>query len=200
MSLLEFLWHVWNFSRNAPVLAASFSSREFPVWEWHLIWMIVRDCRELMMRKFTEILPLSGEWSMLMVWTLRVDRLISFWSQNHWYQPEYIYFYIFFIYSNSLQSAFSLRLFEHGFNFYQMFVPDLMHEFELGVWKAIFTHCMRILHAHGNETISILNSRSVEFNNFCIWRLITLLGIETSLHLVVQLFVNFTTMHRPWKS
>ena len=61
----------------------------------------------------------------------------------------------------SYKSAFSLRLFVHDFNFYQMFVPDLMHEFELGVWKAIFVHLMRILHAYGNETISILNSRSV---------------------------------------
>jgi len=39
-----------------------------------------------------------------------------------------------------------------------MYVPDLMHEFELGVWKALFAHLIRILHAYGNETISILNS------------------------------------------
>ena len=45
-----------------------------------------------------------------------------------------------------------------------MFVPDLMHEFELGVWKAVFIHLMRILYAYGNETISILNSRSVASN------------------------------------
>jgi hypothetical protein len=57
------------------------------------------------------------------------------------------------------QNAFSLRLLEHRFNFYQMFVPDLMHEFELGVWKAVFTHLMHILHTYGNDTISILNSR-----------------------------------------
>ena len=28
-----------------------------------------------------------------------------------------------------------------------MLVVDLLHEFELGVWKAIFTHLIRILHA-----------------------------------------------------
>jgi hypothetical protein len=28
-----------------------------------------------------------------------------------------------------------------------MLVVDLMHEFELGVWKAIFTHLIRILYA-----------------------------------------------------
>lgn len=36
-----------------------------------------------------------------------------------------------------------------------------MHEFELGVWKAVFTHLLRILHAYGNDTIPTLNSRSV---------------------------------------
>jgi len=30
-----------------------------------------------------------------------------------------------------------------------MLVVDLMHEFELGVWKAIFTHLIRLLHAAG---------------------------------------------------
>ena len=38
-----------------------------------------------------------------------------------------------------------------------MFVPDLMHEFELGVWKAIFTRLMRILYAQGGNAIQQLN-------------------------------------------
>lgn len=40
-----------------------------------------------------------------------------------------------------------------------MFVPDLMHEFELGVWKALFTHFLRILYAAGNNKIQELNQR-----------------------------------------
>jgi len=40
-----------------------------------------------------------------------------------------------------------------------MFVPDLVHEFELGVWKAVFIHLMRILHAYGSDTVSELNFR-----------------------------------------
>lgn len=40
-----------------------------------------------------------------------------------------------------------------------MFVPDLLHEFELGVWKAIFTHLMRILYANGQNSIQQLNER-----------------------------------------
>jgi hypothetical protein len=38
-------------------------------------------------------------------------------------------------------------------------VVDLLHEFELGVWKAIFTHLMRILHAIGGNTVQELNKR-----------------------------------------
>ena len=28
-----------------------------------------------------------------------------------------------------------------------MLVVDLLHEFELGVWKALFTHLIRVLYA-----------------------------------------------------
>ncbi|ETW76907.1 hypothetical protein HETIRDRAFT_328118 [Heterobasidion irregulare TC 32-1] len=45
------------------------------------------------------------------------------------------------------QNAFSMKLSKYGFNFYDLFVVDLLHEFELGVWKAIFTHLLRILWA-----------------------------------------------------
>jgi hypothetical protein len=40
-----------------------------------------------------------------------------------------------------------------------MFVPDVLHEFELGVWKATFTHLMRILYAAGGNGIQALNWR-----------------------------------------
>jgi len=40
-----------------------------------------------------------------------------------------------------------------------MLVPDFMHEFELGVWKATFTHLIRILVAHGEGAIQDLNGR-----------------------------------------
>lgn len=32
-----------------------------------------------------------------------------------------------------------------GFDFFLMLVVDLLHEFELGVWKAVFIHLLRIL-------------------------------------------------------
>ncbi|KZT12196.1 uncharacterized protein LAESUDRAFT_754689 [Laetiporus sulphureus 93-53] len=55
------------------------------------------------------------------------------------------------------RSAFSDRLASFGFNHYAMLVPDLMHEFELGVWKAIFTHLLRILYAEGHDRIQTFN-------------------------------------------
>ncbi|KAG2737750.1 hypothetical protein P692DRAFT_20760998, partial [Suillus brevipes Sb2] len=43
-------------------------------------------------------------------------------------------------------NSFSTRFARFGFNFYSMFVPDLLHEFELGVWKATFIHLIRVLY------------------------------------------------------
>lgn len=61
-----------------------------------------------------------------------------------------------------LQNAFSDKL-GPQFNPSDMLVVDLMHEFELGVWKAIFTHLIRILYAadpHG-KLVTELNERWV---------------------------------------
>jgi hypothetical protein len=38
-----------------------------------------------------------------------------------------------------------------------MVMPDLLHEFELGVWKVVFTHLMCILHPVGRGALSTLN-------------------------------------------
>jgi hypothetical protein len=40
-----------------------------------------------------------------------------------------------------------------------MLVVDLMHEFELGVWKNIFTHLIRILYAVNPALVIELDSR-----------------------------------------
>jgi hypothetical protein len=44
------------------------------------------------------------------------------------------------------KNAFS-RLSGLGFNVFGSLVVDLMHEFELGVWKSLFIHLIRILEA-----------------------------------------------------
>ena len=46
---------------------------------------------------------------------------------------------------NYKQNAFSESLSPTGFDLFHMLVIDLLHEFELGVWKAIFAHLLRLL-------------------------------------------------------
>ena len=46
---------------------------------------------------------------------------------------------------NYKQNAFSESLSPTGFDLFRMLVIDLLHEFELGVWKAIFAHLLRLL-------------------------------------------------------
>ena len=53
-----------------------------------------------------------------------------------------------------------LKRFHEIFAFTSMFVVDLLHEFELGVWKATFIHLLRILYAAGGDAIQELNKRS----------------------------------------
>jgi hypothetical protein len=57
------------------------------------------------------------------------------------------------------QNAFSVHLAPFGFECNSMLVVDLMHEFELGVWKNIFTHLIRILHAVDPALVIELDSR-----------------------------------------
>jgi hypothetical protein len=40
-----------------------------------------------------------------------------------------------------------------------MFAPDFMHEFELGVWKAIFNQLLRLLRAINAQLVVILDRR-----------------------------------------
>jgi len=62
---------------------------------------------------------------------------------------------------SSFQNAFSSKLGRFGFNHYQMFVVNQLHEFELGVWKGTFTHLLHILYAAGGNLIQDLNHRYV---------------------------------------
>ncbi len=74
-----------------------------------------------------------------------------------------------------------------------MLVPDVLHEFELGVWKAIFTHLMRILYANGSDAIQKLNKRCVihiESNSKTEGRGFDLEGIEWYRHLGGTPFVD----------
>jgi len=65
-----------------------------------------------------------------------------------------------------MQNVFSEHLAKYRFDFHSMFVVDLLHEFELGVWKATFTHLLRVLYAQGGDGIQILNKRLVLIFSF----------------------------------
>lgn len=56
---------------------------------------------------------------------------------------------------------FSEKLSKFSFDFHSMLVPDFMHEFELGTWKATLTHLIQILHACGDDLIPKFNERYV---------------------------------------
>jgi hypothetical protein len=60
-----------------------------------------------------------------------------------------------------VQNAFSGKLAPLGFNLYDMLVIDLMHEFELGVWKALFIHLLWILEAVDKSKVNELDCRCV---------------------------------------
>ena len=61
----------------------------------------------------------------------------------------------------ALQNAFSTKLGPLGFNFYQMLLVDLLHEFMLGVWKALFIHLIRMLNAYDKTLVHELDRRYV---------------------------------------
>lgn len=73
------------------------------------------------------------------------------------------------------QSAFSILMWQFGFNFYTLFKCDLMHEFELGVWKMVLIHILRILYALPADKIQVFNERYA-------WAL--LLGTNTLCHIL----------------
>ena len=59
------------------------------------------------------------------------------------------------------QNAFSEKLTPLGFNMFDMLVVDLMHEVELGVWKAVFIHLLRLLDCHGESLKHEMDRRQV---------------------------------------
>lgn len=56
-------------------------------------------------------------------------------------------------------SAFSAILFPLGVNFYSLLAVDLMHEFELGVWKSLMVHLVRMCICFGPDVVRQLDQR-----------------------------------------
>ena len=57
------------------------------------------------------------------------------------------------------QNAFLNKLAQFGFVLFPMLVVDLTHKFELGVWKAIFIHLLRILDCQNESLKHELDNR-----------------------------------------
>ncbi|KAG8940281.1 hypothetical protein FRC04_005443 [Tulasnella sp. 424] len=65
------------------------------------------------------------------------------------------------------ENAFSTTLCEEfGFNFFGILVIDLMHEFELGVWKAVLVHLIRMLYTLSKDAVNKFNHRFRTIGNF----------------------------------
>ncbi|KXN91848.1 hypothetical protein AN958_11788 [Leucoagaricus sp. SymC.cos] len=65
-------------------------------------------------------------------------------------------YHLAYIPSNAF-STFSTQVRELRFDYHHMFMPDLLHEFELGTWKATFIHLICILLAAGDGPVQELN-------------------------------------------
>jgi len=51
-----------------------------------------------------------------------------------------------------------------GVNPSDILVVDLLHEFELGVWKSLFTHLIRLLYAAGRGS----DEKTIELDQRCV--------------------------------
>ena len=56
-----------------------------------------------------------------------------------------------------IKNAFSEWLSHAGFDFFLMLVVDLLHEFELGVWKTVFIHLLGLLDSLKVDALSELD-------------------------------------------
>ncbi|KAJ3512823.1 hypothetical protein NMY22_g15219 [Coprinellus aureogranulatus] len=64
------------------------------------------------------------------------------------------------------QNAFSERLSSFGFDMYSMLAVDILHEVEIGIWKSLFIHLLRLLEAIDTASIGMLNSRFRQMPTF----------------------------------
>jgi hypothetical protein len=66
-----------------------------------------------------------------------------------------------------LQSVFSKLLMDVNDDIFDLLAVDLLHKFEIGVWKAVLIHLLRIVDSLGRSTEALVNARYVPPNQ---WR------------------------------
>ena len=102
-----------------------------------------------------------------------------------------------FVANGVVQNAFSDKLRLLGFSLFDMLVVDLLHEFELGVWKAVLTHLLRMLESLEESKIHELDRRYM-FHPNVLNSIYSRLYLDTakSRHLGGTLFAGFLEMSR----
>ncbi|KAG6904966.1 hypothetical protein DXG01_005923, partial [Tephrocybe rancida] len=63
-------------------------------------------------------------------------------------------------------NAFSETLGDLGFNHYQMLVVDILHEWEVGTWKSILIHLIRLVHESKGNNVGLLDARYRQIPTF----------------------------------
>ncbi|KAG9090779.1 hypothetical protein FRC06_000886, partial [Ceratobasidium sp. 370] len=64
------------------------------------------------------------------------------------------------------ENTFSRRLQSFGFNIFGSLAVDFLHEFELGVWKSVFQHILRILDSTDSRSTAAFNERHLNAHAF----------------------------------
>ncbi|THU91216.1 hypothetical protein K435DRAFT_820896 [Dendrothele bispora CBS 962.96] len=64
------------------------------------------------------------------------------------------------------RNSFSMLFAEHGFDYLKMFPNDLLHEIEIGTWKAIFLHLLRLLDTMKSDLLDELDERYIQIPPF----------------------------------
>ncbi|KAJ3512195.1 hypothetical protein NMY22_g15405 [Coprinellus aureogranulatus] len=64
------------------------------------------------------------------------------------------------------KNAFSEQLSVFGFDMHRILAVDVLHEVEIGIWKSLFIHLLRLLEAIDTASIGTLNSRFRQMPTF----------------------------------
>ncbi|KAG6860910.1 hypothetical protein C0995_006164 [Termitomyces sp. Mi166 len=58
-----------------------------------------------------------------------------------------------------VENAFSQLLLPNNQKYFGLYVLDLLHEFEIGVWKQVFSHLIHMLYTYGPDAVAELDHR-----------------------------------------
>jgi hypothetical protein len=78
---------------------------------------------------------------------------------------------------------------------FSMFLPDLMHDFELGGWRALFIHLLRILDSIDPNLLTEVDRRYVRHSRQSPIDYLFEAGTERSHHLERMQYASSQTVH-----